>query len=358
MIDETSFGTPRPPESTPFLDTKAEEESGAEVRAQEIPEIYLESNNTANVLFKNLALSEAQPTSPQIAITVEKTPFATEVGKRSGDVYFDGIESDAVKYLETEAAALKALPEIERPRRVLELLRAHVQYAYPNVVDELTARDPELGEWVAANVSTNRNNAKPVTFTDVINSGYGVCTHLSPAYLWLAEKAGLEGAIFTSDVHVITNVIKEGTSEPLFKSTAVGQPAEAHAWVELKLSDGQWMPVDPSTQLVGDSPADKNTFTAAGYKSFASYQFEASTSIPELKAEWLAPIFNAGEAQASTTAQLRLRSTIPRRQLGKPPTPATNIPYTGPADMAISVESAENNNEGRYGLELVEVRVA
>lgn len=350
---------PDAPTADPVIDYPIDTE-GTEPRKDYIEALEINAHpHDATVTFSDLNLSEANPTSPAIRITVEKTPITTVIGERYADVYFDGTENDTTRYLAGQATALQTLPEEQRPRRVLELLRGSVQYAYPGVVKELQASDPELGAWVAANVSTNRQGAPPVKLSDVLQSGYGVCSHLAPAYLWLAEKAGLEGGIFTSDTGVITNVLNPETGQPLFKSTDVGQPAEAHAWAEIRLSNGQWIPVDPSTGIIGDDQPGRNTFAAAGYKSYANAQLDISTSVPkELEVKALAPVLNAGEPGGSTVAQLRLRSTMPRLRIGKAPLPPSNQPYQGSAAMHISTPSGAERNEGSFGLVLNEVIAA
>lgn len=41
----------------------------------------------------------------------------------------------------------------------------------------------------------------------------------------------------------------------------------AHAWVEFRMNDNTWLPVDPSTELVGDTEEGMATFQAAHYQA-------------------------------------------------------------------------------------------
>jgi transglutaminase-like putative cysteine protease len=74
--------------------------------------------------------------------------------------------------------------------------------------------------------------------SEFLEKGYGRCTQLSVAYLYLAQQAGIEGCFMGSDSGAIKNVLKDENTK-LFRSAEVGAPVGAHSWVELKLSDGR-----------------------------------------------------------------------------------------------------------------------
>ncbi|MEK9156273.1 MAG: transglutaminase-like domain-containing protein [Patescibacteria group bacterium] len=230
------------------------------------PEINFDGQ-VAEVSYPNLNLTEHNPTSPEVTVTIEKQPTKIVEGETycNGAVLVD-TESESMRSLATQEEALKELPEAQRPGAVLKLLRENVHYAYNDVIDAIAQTNPDLAAWVAKNTGVDSHVFK-LPLSQIIDKGYGVCRHLSVAYLWLAQKAGLEGTLLTSDYRGITNVERRDNGKQLFKSVAVGEPLIPHAWTEVRLSNGEWVPVDPSVMLVGDTEEGMQTFQEAGYNA-------------------------------------------------------------------------------------------
>jgi hypothetical protein len=156
-----------------------------------------------------------------------------------------------MKAISEECLRFKDLPEKEILHKILEILRKNIDYPFEEKVEEIRKDNPELADWIDKYVPINKFPLGGSNkLSDIFEKGYGVCGNLSLAYLYLAEKLGFKGIIFYGDE--IKNISRSDNKEALFKSREVGAPAPVHFWCEIRLSNGEWIPVDPSTKLVGD----------------------------------------------------------------------------------------------------------
>lgn len=308
-------------------------------------EINLERKK-ATVMFRNLELNADNLRSPEIRIVVEKQPIELVEGKSyyCNAVFIDK-ETEKMKNLAAKAEKLLEFPEEERPAKVLEIFRQHMHYAYKEVIEKLSKTDPELARWVAKNTGPDAN-VNNVPLSQLIEKGYGICKHLAVAYLWLAQKAGLRGVILSADRGVIKNIERSDTKEKLFKSVEIGKPLPAHSWVEIKTKEGRWIPVDPSTNLVGDTEAGLEMFRKANYYASGSFglDFEA------LPREKLSPLltkpiaFPPAEAKGSGIICAELRGIKTK-------------PYSGEATLTIRVAREEFSKEFTgFELDIVEAK--
>lgn len=232
--------------------------------------------------------------SPLIDLTSEGDPLRFSVTLEkvltpiSQNTVIENITLDTkslkVQGMITQARALRDIPEREKPRRILQILRSNIHYAYNDVLEDIAKTDPELAKWVAENTGVRSSSTRPLTFSEIVDKGYGVCRHLSAGMLLLAKEAGMEGAYLTysgpifdkpDPKYMIKNVSRRDNGQPLFRGDEIGKPVwEGHAWVELRTSSGEWIPVDPSTQLVGDTPEGLETFRDANYIAMPSMSLE------------------------------------------------------------------------------------
>lgn len=92
----------------------------------------------ATARFDNLLLNASNPKSPEVTIVVQKKTLPIIQGRAydNGRINFDK-ESDKMQVIAAQAEALKALPEEQRPREVMNLLRQNVKYAYDEVINSL-----------------------------------------------------------------------------------------------------------------------------------------------------------------------------------------------------------------------------
>ncbi len=309
----------------------------------------------ASVTFPNLELSAENPRSPEVRIVIEKQPIELVEGRSySNHAVLIDKETEGMKTFAEEVETLLGLPEKERPARVLEIFRNRMRYAYNDTIEELSETDPDLAKWVAENTGLN-SSASNVPLSQILEKGYGVCRHLAVAYLWLAQKAGLKGVILGSDWSVLKNIKRRDTGEKLFKSAKVGQPITApHSWVEIKTSDGQWIPVDPSTNLVGDNEDSLAMFQEANYMALGGVGLGLKAEVePRDKLSLMSRpiIFSPAEARASGIASLELRSTKPTIRLEGEDLPPTNTPYSGEGKLTICT----SEKFGGYALKIVSV---
>ena len=299
------------------------------------------TDESALIIFRNLNLSVEKSTSPEIELIVEKRP--TQL--LEGEIYYNNVilidkETEAMKSLIQKAEALLEIPKIERPQKVLEILRSKVDYAFNEVIELIAKNNPKLATWVTENTGLNSKTCN-IPLSHLIESGYGICRHLAVAYLWLAQKAGLKGVLLSSNEGTIKNIERTDGKGRLFKSVDVGQPVASHVWVEVQMSDSRWIPIDPSTKLVGDSSKNMEMFLMANYMGDLTQGGLCAEATPEELFPIMArgTLFAPAQATTSVVYRLVLRSTIPVICIGPgvaKDIPATNIPYVGDANLCIT----------------------
>lgn len=297
----------------------------------------------AEIIFPNLHLTAENPTSEEISIVLKKTPLRVEEGKSyGGNAVLIDTETKLMQELTTKAEEIKKLPEIQRPRALLALLGQYVKYAYNQTVEELANSNPSLAKWVAENTGLN-SSVYGVPLSQLFEKGYGICRHLSVAYLWLAQKAGIEGVLMRANHGVLKNIQRPDTGGKLFQTVELNQPGPNHAWVELRASDGKWIPVDPSTRLVGDTDEGLSMFRQANYMADATAGLNVTIEPKELSgAISSGAIFGPGEENSTEGKHaLLLRSTQPISSITRGKIPGTNEPYSGKG--VFGVESAPEN---------------
>lgn len=214
----------------------------------------------------------------EFEVTLEKLPTEIYEGANIDGIIIER-ESTKLREMLAEAESLKDIPDHEKPRKLLEIVRRNISYPYDETIEEIAATDPTLAEWISRNTGPKSQGYNPVSVSKIVDTKHGVCRHLSVVTLMLAKEANMEGAYLTtsspllgtvkSDSNTLMNVINPKTGEALFKSASPNAPVlGGHAWVELKTKDGTWIPLDPTTQLVGDSPEELETFRKANYNAW------------------------------------------------------------------------------------------
>jgi hypothetical protein len=303
------------------------------------PEIQYDRTH-ATIIYKGLNLNAINPTSQEVLLTVGKQPLLLSEGKSfAGFAVLMDQESEKMKQLSEQANSMRNLPEQQRIKEVLELLSNNVHYAYKDVVSGLYQKNQELAKWVEANVVVGARTTD-IPLSEVIDKGYGVCGHLSVAYLWLAQKAGLEGTLMSCDHNTIKNIARDNTDEKLFKSTDIGQTVSAHMWAEIQTANNLWVPVDPSTRLIGDSEENLSMFQRANYIGNGNLGLDVDAQPKELTPKNTGVSFKPGEVTTQARYSLLLSSTMPtmRFAVGSPPLniPPTNVPYSGEGKLQIN----------------------
>jgi hypothetical protein len=311
------------------------------------PEITFDKK-TSVIKYHNLNLDATHPTTPEVTLTIKKLPLPIIEGKIYGHyaVLVD-TESEKMKIIVAQAEALKSLPETQRIRAVMELLRTNVHYAYNDAIDAVAKTNPDLANWIAINTGLN-SSASEIPLSEIFEKEYGICRHLSVAYLWLAQKAGLQGVLCRTREGTIKNIVRTDNGERLFKSFGVGETTSGHMWTEIQLSDGTWIPVDPSTKLVADTPEGLEMFKQANYITLDTESLYSECSPGKLSPVSTELRFTPGQPSSEVKYSLFLNSTRPISDIfSDNDIPPTNIPYSGNGQLEIGASkgSADMNFE-------------
>lgn len=144
------------------------------------------------ITFNNLSLDVENQNSPEVTVDVEKHPLTIEEGKSYclPQVSLEQ-ENDIMRELAQQAEKLKTLPELERLHRLLKLLKTRLNFAHLATIEKLALTKPNEAEWIKKH--TGPGSSGMVELAEVLEHGYGVCRHLATAYLWFAQRAGMEG---------------------------------------------------------------------------------------------------------------------------------------------------------------------
>jgi len=286
------------------------------------------SEDKAEIQIQNLSLQKEGDHSKEFVIKFEKEPTRLEEGKQYAQYCIFDKETEKMKSIVDEVKQFQNLPEEERLPKILKILRQYVKYPFKKEGDDLKLKDSELAAWVETNLLTDA--IKIMNLSDTFEKGYGICGNLSLAYLYLAEKAGLQGTIMSSEV--IKNINRSDNNEQLFKLVDVGKRAPSHFWCEIKLSSGKWIPVDPSTNLIGDEKGIED-FKKANY-------IGRPASLPcniDINPGLKCPInidFLPGDGHGQAICEV----TNPVKLISFSPLKKEFIPYKGDCKLNISID--------------------
>jgi len=299
--------------------------------------------------------SEGEPF--RLELTLDKIPTQIEEGAIIKAITIDR-ESPKLQEMLRQAQELTDIPEREKPRKILEILSSNVQYAYNDTLAELAETDPDLAQRVTNNIEDTYVRPTPLTLSEIVDSGYGVCHDLAVAMLVLGKEAGMEGSlqvypgIRTDEAkYALKNVIRKDNGKPLFKGNNPGEIVHpGHVWVEFRTSDGEWIPVDPSPQLVGDTKEGMETFYDANYLSGTNHSlsiegFPGHVDVMNRKDNWFLP----GEARHTSLQEINSRNWK-----------GQSTSYKGPLNFAISSHTATEGTGGVDGMTvaIVDAKVA
>jgi len=290
-----------------------------------------------NILFKDLKLDQQNPESPKVSVLFKKEPVPVAGSFGSFSVSIDKEPSELMRDIEAEVLKLGDLPEAERVRAVMKLLREKVDYAFDDAVAAVYGAGTEKTKWIIDNVGV-KGQGFNIPLSKIFENKFGVCGHISSAFLWMASKVGLNGVFLTSKPNVIKNVINPETGLPLFKSVPLGEQVPGHAWAEIKMTDGSWMPVDPTTRLVGDNPDSFRAFQDANYKATTN-GIGISTSSLSLSFKQEIPTFLPGQAVSQGNFWVGLAGPV---KSGGVITKEAPTEYSGDANIILDTMHAQS----------------
>lgn len=251
------------------------------------PFTFSEYGGKVEAFSPNVHLSGGD--SINFSLSFKKEPTDIQPGMTIEWVEFDK-DNQLLSDVWEQIDRIKKLAEDKRPRKVMELLRSKVQYPYDWILESLTLDNPNQAQWVRENIAIEPYISPYLKLSDIVTNGYATCRHFAASYLFLAHEAGLTVAFSTNSPDSIPgggpgpirNVRRRDDGEQLFKSCAAGQPIWAgHAWAEVRIND-KWIPVDPTTNLVGDREDDFNTFFDADYRAASQYSLSFSDDLPDI----------------------------------------------------------------------------
>jgi hypothetical protein len=220
--------------------------------------------------FKNVEITPDEDFP--IDLRVEKEPIeirdGDKIGANSVEVRFEGETMELMQ----AAEKFKELPEEERLSALIELVRARLQYPYTEVMESASEGNPDLKKWFEERFG-ERPKLAGVELNESLKRGYGDCKIIATAYLLAAQSAELKG-IYANSGTTLKNLKRPDNGQPIFRSVEVDRDLNStHAWVEIQLSDGSWVPVDPTAKMVGQGEMLK-VFEEAGYRVPISYMQE------------------------------------------------------------------------------------
>lgn len=222
-----------------------------------------------DITFKNVKLSdEGKKTLGRLVVDVEKVPLVVPEEGEIGMLRF-GKENEFTKELVALAENLSTIKnERQRIDELLTVLKSKITYGYNEVI-ESKAKEHNVPIEFMQKMGLQGN--EQIGFEEVAKYGVGICGHLSASYLYLANKAGLKGIYVNSDPErKPLNIQRTDKNKKLFRSADIGQRTSNHAWVEIQLQDGTWIPVDPSTELTGTTEEGMKMFHDAEYMTSLS----------------------------------------------------------------------------------------
>lgn len=261
------------------------------------------SEDEINVNYKDLKLNRENSKTPEINIRVRKEALVLEEGEVYGAFACLIDNSPELEDLASKANELSFLPEGDRLKPLMDLFNNHFKFAYEDEVERIRVDNPELADWIDNN-SGLKSPLNNLPLSELLNHGYGVCRHLAIAFLWLANKAGLKGSVMFSNKGVLKNIKRTDNGKKLFRSVEVGEPTDPHSWVEVQTVGGRWIPIDPSSQLIGDTEDGLKMFREANYLS--EPPFRISCRFNQLVPVFAKPSFAPGEDFAYSTFYLSL----------------------------------------------------
>lgn len=255
-------------------------------------------------------------------------------------------ESTCLRELTKRAREIRSLREERKISTLLRMVRETFRYPFPSLIQRLEKDNPEDAEWIKEYIKGTQVHAP---FSEFIKRGYGECRHYAVLFAILAQAAGLEVILAWCLERVLVNVIRRDTQEPLFVTVPLGEVNAGHAWNEVRIQSGEWVPVDPTKNLNGLNFSEREIFIEANYVHFLSGAIRVSVKgIDEKRIRITIPnAFDPGQAEKDGLLKIELytKPLIRIRPGGKSEEiPRQVISYRGPLRFAISSACTYENS--------------
>jgi hypothetical protein len=287
--------------------------------------------------FSNVEITPEKPF--EFSIHLEKIPINIKDGDALGanrtEVKFEGRLAD----LMATASRLQALPEKDKILKLVELVRANLSYPYSEIINGLKQTDPDLGQWLADRFGDDAKRINGVNLNDCLDRGYGNCKIMASTFLVLAQASGLRGMFAQNGEDKIKNLIRPDTGNSMFKMGQVGEPVNfSHAWAEVQLQDGSWIPVDLTANMAATTPELFELFKKANYKTQIPVIFDNMPNELDIKPS--AVKFEPGQASGKFSMNIGIRRITSISRSGTTSRPVTDK-YNGELKLNM-VDSQEN----------------
>lgn len=255
-------------------------------------------------------------TELEFALVTQKHALPVETGDTVGPGNRPMIVDDEGKLadLRSRARELNSLPEMERVKSLVTMVQETLKYFRSE--NQLQSLPEDRRDFARrAYLDPDPLPREPHNLSGIVEDGLGVCREFSDLYLVLANDAGMKGIYRTGSVK---NQQIAGSDEWIFKAHVGEASGGFHTWTELELSDGRWIPVDPTAGFIADTPERLETFKQAYHSNAPSFMPEVS-GLPEgMRVNRLGEPFSFGEA----THIGPLRLSIIKDKEGKPKIPS------------------------------------
>jgi len=233
-----------------------------------------------------------------------------------------------------EAEQLRVLPEEERLVALVELIRKKLKFPYPEVIEDVQD-DIKLKEWFEKRFYNGSFVGGDLELNEFLENGYGDCKIIAAAYLVAAQASNLKGIYAFASNNKLKNIQRPDNGESVFISSEINKYLKTgHAWVEIQLSDGRWIPVDPTTNMIG---LDKmiEVFKNAEYNVFANYNDEVLPK--ELRLERNESYFKPGESETKLKMSIKIKTDWQTNE--SKITKFVTDKYEGNADIILTSDS-------------------
>ena len=201
-----------------------------------------------------------------------------------------------------------------RIQPLIELVHTTISRANPAIIEKMSLERPEEAEWIRKNILKPTWETR-IHVLDLLHYKHGVCRNYAWLFLWLAKHAGLTGRLLRTNADQLLNIRHPHLDRPLWNSFPEGTIGPApHLWVELYMKEDTWLPIDPTTKLVGDTPEGLKAFHDARYYAVHHIDNYFRVSHPEIAVRVEEVGFHPGDSQTQVLMQGHAETTKRKMQ--------------------------------------------
>ena len=301
---------------------------------------WIEQGRRAEVFIPKVEI--ARDSSVDFNIRIRKLPLTKTPDKETFFVHTVRIDPQAacLRALSQKARRLRSLPERERITILMRMVRESFRYPFPSLIKKLEQDSPKEAQWVKEHFQGGKDDF----LSEFIKRGYGECRHYAALFLILAQAANLEVILAFCLEGTLINFVRQDTQEPLFSMVPLGQVNTGHAWNEVRIRNGEWITLDPTKNLNGLNPSEREIFRMANYTHLIATTVRVRVEgIDEKRIIVTLPnSFGPGQGEVEGLLKIGLYTRIPTvfspNGSAKKKRRHKVVPYSGP--LRFTMESA------------------